>query len=87
METGIHIGNKIDAKEAVGPIAKAVVDVLGAIHDYRIDRETALKALDVVGLAGQPQGTSVSYCNVTGGPPPQRQTIYGDDADDADGDA
>jgi hypothetical protein len=81
METGIHVGNKIDAKEAVGPVAKAVMDVLKAISDCRIDREVALKALDVVSLYGQPQAV-ISNCNISSYPRAGERREVPDDDDD-----
>lgn len=67
METGIHIGNKIDANESAPAITAAVVEVLEAIDEHRIDREVAIKALEVVQMSvGQGNPVTISNCHIDG---------------------
>jgi hypothetical protein len=81
MENGIHVGNTISLAEAAPPVTDAVVRVLAAIAEHRIDRETGIRALDVIGLTAQPSPVSISDCTIDGGDKPRTTYVYqGDEA-------
>jgi hypothetical protein len=67
MDTGIHVGPKINAHEAVGPLSEALVKVLAAIATNHIDRETGVKALEILGMSAGVQHTTISHCHIEAG--------------------
>ncbi len=88
MDTAISVGNKITVDSFEG-ISQSVVDVLAAVHDYRITEAVALKALDVIALtSGAPNNTTISGATFYGDTTRQAPGDYigccysGDDGDD-----
>ena len=64
METGIHVGPKIDA-ESVAFISGAIVDILTVCADKRIPEAVMLKALDTLRRTSDVSGVNLSNVNLT----------------------
>ena len=64
METGIHVGPKIDA-ESVAFISGAIVDILTVCADKRIPEAVMLKALDTLRRSSDTSGVNISGANFT----------------------
>ncbi len=64
MKTGMHVGNQVDMKESAEPLAKAIVSILNACGENRIDREVSLKALETLGAAAGVSHVTVQNCMI-----------------------
>lgn len=68
MKSLLHVGNDIDATKVMPDIQKAIVAVLETIAVNRIDRETGLKALEIIGMNVGNHNITVSHCNLINKP-------------------
>lgn len=72
MDAAIKVGNEISMREAAEPVGTQIIAILAAIGEHRIDRETGIKALEVLGSVASISNINFSDVNITydpdGGP-------------------
>jgi hypothetical protein len=68
MKSMINIGNDVDMSKAAPEMAAALVDILTAIGEHRIDRKVAITALNVMTKVAGIGNTTISECTLSTNP-------------------